>query len=112
MDEVAMYYSAFARLMEHWREVLPGAVHTVHYEKLVTEPETTAADLFSFCGLVWRPEYLNTEKIDLPATTASATQVRSPIYTSSIGLWRNYEREIAPMIRRLRDEGVVSGASS
>lgn len=110
LEEVAIYYCAFARLMEHWRDVLPGAVHTVHYEKLVTEPEATAADVFSFCGLEWRPEYLSTEGVDLPSTTASATQVRSPIYTSSIGLWRNYERELAPVIRRLRKEGVLSGA--
>jgi tetratricopeptide (TPR) repeat protein len=112
IEEVAAYYSAFSRLMDHWREVLPNAVHTVHYEKLVTEPQATAASMFSFCGLKWRPEYLRTEAVDTPSTTASAAQVRSPIYASSIGMWRNYERELAPMIRRLRDDGVLAGVSS
>jgi hypothetical protein len=112
LEEVATYYSAFARLMDHWQEVLPNAVHTVHYEKLVTEPQAAAASIFSFCDLEWRPEYSRTETVDMPSTTASATQVRSPIYTSSIGLWRNYEKELAPMIKRLRDNGVLSGASA
>jgi tetratricopeptide (TPR) repeat protein len=111
MEEVATYYSAFARLMDHWRDVLPNAVHTVHYEKLVTEPRATAASIFSFCDLKWSPEHLRTEAVDVPSTTASAAQVRSPIYTSSIGLWRNYERELAPMIKRLRDNGVLHGVS-
>jgi tetratricopeptide (TPR) repeat protein len=112
MEEVAAYYSGFARLMDHWRQVLPDAVHTVRYEKLVVEPEAAAAEIFSFCDLEWRPEYLNTQAGDLPSTTASAAQVRSPIYTSSVGLWRNYERELAPMIKRLRDNGVLSGVSA
>jgi hypothetical protein len=112
LDEVAAYYSAFARLMDHWREVLPKAVHTVHYEKLVREPQATAASIFSFCGLKWSPEYLRTDAVDTPSTTASAAQVRLPIYTSSIGLWRNYERELAPMIKRLRDNGVLSNVSN
>jgi tetratricopeptide (TPR) repeat protein len=106
LEEVAAYYSAFARLMDHWRDVLPKAIHTVNYEELVTEPQATAASIFSFCGLEWRPEYLRTETVDMPSTTASAAQVRAPIYTSSIGLWRHYQKELAPMIRRLREDGV------
>jgi tetratricopeptide (TPR) repeat protein len=112
MDEVASYYSAFARLMDRWREVLPNAIHTVYYEQLVAEPQTTAASIFSFCDLKWNPEYLRTHAVDTPSTTASAAQVRSPIYTSSIGSWRNYERELAPVVKRLRDNGVLSGIST
>jgi len=32
--------------------------------------------------------------------------VRQPIYRSSVGLWRNYRQELAPLAARLREAGV------
>ena len=36
---------------------------------------------------------------------AAAAQVRQPVYATSVGRWRQYERELAPLIERLRAKG-------
>jgi hypothetical protein len=35
--------------------------------------------------------------------TASAVQVRSPLYASSVGRWKHYERELAGLFARLAE---------
>ena len=40
-------------------------------------------------------------------TTLSASQVRQPMYTSSVGRWKKYERELQPLIWVLQDAGIL-----
>ena len=44
-----------------------------------------------------------------PATTASASQVRRPIYTGALTLWRNYAAQLAPVRARLQAAGMDCG---
>jgi hypothetical protein len=41
-------------------------------------------------------------------STASASQVRRPIYGSSSGRWRRYEKHLGALIATLRDGGVAT----
>ena len=42
-----------------------------------------------------------------PTATASAAQVRRPIYRESVDLWRNYRQELAPLARHLSHNGIA-----
>jgi hypothetical protein len=53
------------------------------------------------CGLDWDPACLAFADADRPVRTASAAQVRQPIYTRSLDLWRRYEKHLGPLIERL-----------
>src|SRR3546814_11946069 len=55
---------------------------------------------------LWEDACLDFDRNPQPTLTASAAQVRQPVYRSSVGLWRNYERELAPLRRHLEDAGV------
>lgn len=107
LTDVGRYYLAYLKLMEHWRRVFPGRFHDVHYEDIVNNQEEESRKLIAFCGLDWEDSCLSFEKNRSPSLTASAAQVRQPIYKSSVALWRRYEEELAPLIRTLRDGGIV-----
>jgi hypothetical protein len=104
LGEVAVYYAAFRRLMGHWRETLPDDFFMeVSYEDVVADLEGQSRRILGFLGLPWEDGVLRFHESDAPATTASAVQVRQPIYASSIGKWRNYAEQLEPLRARLAE---------
>ncbi len=97
LDELAQYFKAYQGLVEHWKSVMPGMIHTVRYEELVTEPRPVIENLLDYCGLSFEDACLAFNKSRAASTTASAVQVRSGLYQSSIGKWRNYEQQLQPV---------------
>jgi tetratricopeptide (TPR) repeat protein len=107
IDELAGYYTCYHRMMRHWHDVMPGGVLDVPYEDLVTNTEEEARRILAWCGLEWEPAVLNPSENKNPSRTASAAQVREPIYTSSVQKWRKYEAGLAPLRDRLVAAGIV-----
>lgn len=95
--DIGRYYLLFDRMMAHWRQVLPGRILEVDYEDLVEHQEASTRRLLEFCGLDWHDDCLAFERNTAPVATASAVQVRSPIFRSGLGRWRKYEAELAPL---------------
>lgn len=90
-DEIVAYYQQYARLVEHWRHVLPAdRFLEIDYETLVTSPEPIARKMIEFCGLDWDPSCLNPQSNRHIITTPSAWQARQPVYSSSVERWRHY----------------------
>jgi tetratricopeptide (TPR) repeat protein len=106
LQETGRYYLAYHGLMAHWRNTLPGAFLDVDYEALIADPEGQARRIFDYLGLEWEAGCLQFHRRGGAAATASAAQVRQPIYSSSVGMWRNYARQLAPLARRLRERGI------
>ncbi len=97
LEDIGRYIRAKDRLMDHWEAVLPGKIISVHYENLVASQEEESRKLVSALGLEWHPDCLAFHKNNSPSATASAAQVRQPIYTSSVGKWKAYEKQLAPL---------------
>ena len=102
LAETGEYYAGYRRLMAHWHDVLPGQILDVPYESLVTSPIEQGRRVFEFCGLDWSDAYVEVPREPAPSTTASAAQVRRPIYQSSVDLWRHYEQQLQPLAQRLK----------
>ena len=97
-------YGRYHRLMEHWRQVLPdGSFLDVEYEDTVRDIETTAKRIIAYCGLEWDARCLDFQQNRRAVTTLSITQVRQPVYTSSVERWRRYEKHLAPLLEALGD---------
>ncbi len=108
LADIGRYYAAFDRLVRHWREILPAdAFLEVHYEELVREQRATTERLLRFCGLPWEDACLDFHANAAPVATASSVQVRRPLYSTSIGAWRRYEKHLGPLEAALAEEGVV-----
>ncbi|MDQ6959724.1 MAG: sulfotransferase, partial [Mariprofundaceae bacterium] len=104
LAEIGHYYRNYARLMEHWREVLPqGSFYEVQYEELVADNENQARALIDYCGLDWDDACLASHKTERIVRTASITQVRQPIYKTSVERWRKYEAHLEPLLEALGD---------
>lgn len=106
LDELGRYYVAYQGLMKHWNTVMPGVIHTIRYEALVAGLESEARRLLEYCGLPWDDQCLRFHENRQASTTASALQVRQPVYASSVGKWRHFERQLAPLRRRLEEAGI------
>jgi len=103
LDDLGRYYRCYLSLMDHWDAVLPGKVLHLQYEDLVRDPETCIRRLLSHCGLEFEPACLAFHETKRPVRTASAEQVRQPLYASGVGYWRNFETQLEPLRRALAD---------
>lgn len=102
LAELGRYYRAYAALMQHWRDVLPpDAMLEVDYEDVVADLEREARRLVAYCGLAWDTACLRFHATERPIRTASATQVRHPVYRTSVGRARAYGDLLRPLIDAL-----------
>jgi tetratricopeptide (TPR) repeat protein len=96
------YYRRYAELMQHWHAVLPaGAILDVRYEEVVATPERQIRRMLDFIGLPWHAATLNFHTHRRSVKTASLAQVRQPLYGGSVGRWRNFEAQLAPLAAQL-----------
>jgi hypothetical protein len=106
LSELADYYAGYRRLMNHWHETMPGRILDVTYEDLVRDVAPQSQRVAAHCGIAWDPDCANVEARPGHSTTASATQVRRPVHTSSVELWRHFRTGLAPLIQRLEALGI------
>ncbi len=106
LGEIGRYYRAYDRLMRHWRTVMPAtAILDVGYEDLVSNFEAQARRIVDFCGLPWDEACLSFHKTQRPIRTASAAQVRQPLYNTSVARWRAIDPALlAPLREALGDQ--------
>jgi thioredoxin-like negative regulator of GroEL len=107
LEDIGAFYLAYRRLMAHWRAVLPGRMVDVPYEALVRAPEATVRGILAHAGLSFEPACLAFQENPAATTTASAVQVRQPLYDTSVDLWRRYADQLAPLREQLQAGGVT-----
>jgi Flp pilus assembly protein TadD len=112
LRDIGRYYAMFDRLVAHWCRVLPGRIREVGYEALVADPRGETERLLAHCGLEWEDACLAFDRNPEAVATASAVQVRQPLYSSSVGRWRRFERELEPLRAELEAEGIVIDAAA
>jgi tetratricopeptide (TPR) repeat protein len=119
LEDLAHYYLEYDRMMRHWQQVLPGKILTVHYEETVQDLEGQVRRILAHCGLPFEEACLRYHENPRTVRTASSEQVRRPIYTDSLGVWRRYEKHlglwqqeladiIAALPERVRNAGLAS----
>jgi tetratricopeptide (TPR) repeat protein len=106
LREIVEYYAAYRALMSHWRSSIGEQWSEVAYEDLVGSPNDEAPALAAHFRLPWKPEMTKIEANDSPSATASAAQVRQPIYKRARGRWRHYEQQLRPLLDGLEQAGV------
>jgi tetratricopeptide (TPR) repeat protein len=105
LGELGRYYRAYADLMAQWRQALPeGAMLEVRYEDLVADFEPQVRRILDHCGLEWDARCLDFHETRRPVITASAPQVRRPIYQASSGRARAYGRRLQPLLDALGED--------
>ncbi|WP_217430245.1 tetratricopeptide repeat-containing sulfotransferase family protein [Sphingomonas bacterium] len=103
LDDLGAYYLDYVALMDHYDNVVPGAVHRVFYETMVTQAEREIRRLLAFCGLPFEAACLQFHQTVRPVRTASSEQVRQPLHTAAIDQWHHYRPWLASLDCVLKD---------
>lgn len=103
MDNLANRYRDYRQFIRLWNTVLPGKIHTVQYERLVSHQEEVTRALLDFCRLPWDDACLAFHRNARAVQTSSNAQVRQPIYRDSVDRWQIYEKYLGPLLA-LHDE--------
>jgi tetratricopeptide (TPR) repeat protein len=101
LEELGRYYAAYEQLMNHWRSCLGDRLCEIVYEDLVREPQRIGRTIAQYCGLTWSDAAIDIQQNKSVSLTASAAQVRRPIYGSSSGRWRHYHAHLEVLIAAL-----------
>ena len=101
LGNIAHHYGQYLRLMRHWRGLFGESIFDADYDQYVRDPRTVTERLLAFLGLGWHEGCLEFQQNPNRVRTASVTQVRQPLYLTSSGRWRNYERQLEGLGRLL-----------
>lgn len=103
LTELGQFYKLYEMLMAHWRRILPpDRFLEVDYEAVIDGLEDEARRMISFLGLPWDEACLNFSANQRVVRTASVSQVRRKLYTSSKGRWKQYEPWLSPLLEALK----------
>ena len=106
LQDTGRYFIQFDRLMAHWQRTMPERFVEIEYEQLVEDQESVTRRLLDICGLPWDEACLRFEENSAPVATASAVQVRSPIFRSSLQRWKRYEPQLQELRALLEGAGI------
>ena len=98
LTELGLFYKEYDRLMRHWKSVISDDILDVHYEGLVLNQDLVTKKILNFCELPWEEGCLEFHKTVRQVKTASATQVRQPIYKTALKRWERFETHLQPLI--------------
>jgi tetratricopeptide (TPR) repeat protein len=103
LETLGRRFLRYRKLMAHWHNVLPpGRILDVRYEDVVADTENEARRILKYLGLPWDPACLDFHNNTRTVRTASVTQVRKPIYKSSMARWKRFEGHLLPLIKILK----------
>lgn len=101
LKNLGLFYRDYERLMDHWKRILNLPMIEVQYEKLVYDTEGQTRRLLELLDLPWEERCLRYYETKRAVATLSNEQVRKPIYESSIGRWKHYEKHLGELMLAL-----------
>ncbi|MFT5422534.1 MAG: hypothetical protein ACI89L_000299 [Phycisphaerales bacterium] len=108
LDTLADELLLHERIADRWRADLGNQMLESSLEELIADPEPRARALLAHAGLEWDPSVLRYYETKRHVRTFSVDQVRVGLNASSVGRWKNYERQLAPLIERLQASGMLT----
>ena len=100
LESIRVVQRLYRELLDHWQQLFPGRILNVRYEDFVAEPEHTIRKLLDHCGLEFNEACLSFHQTERALLNASNMQVRQPVYSQSVGRWKNYEKYLGPLMTR------------
>jgi tetratricopeptide (TPR) repeat protein len=97
LGNIVHFYKQYKAIMEHWKNTLPMKIIDIDYKDTVTRTEEVTRDILGILGLEWENGCLSPQVNCHSVRTASAWQVRQPIYRHSVERWRRYEKHLGPL---------------
>jgi len=103
LNNIVEYYLLYKDLMNYWNDLFPDFIYNIKYENLISDTKNEINNMLKFCDLNWEDKCLSFYKNSRSIKTASNVQVRNKIYSSSVGLWKNYEQQLKVYFDKLKN---------
>ena len=97
LGDIGRYYRDYVAFMAAVDAAMPGMVHRVVYERMVADTEVEVRSLLAALDLPFEPACLSFWQNDRAVRTASAEQVRRPIFTDAVAHWRRFDGALGPL---------------
>lgn len=98
LQSLGHYYRQYERLMAHWKSALDLPILDIRYENMVEDLEGQTRRMLQLIGLPWDQRCLQFHENQRFVGNASNSQIRQPLYKSSVQRWRRYEKHLAPLM--------------
>jgi len=107
LNDIAQSYINYYNLMKNFRISLEDNFFLdFSYEQLIKNPEEKVKELLHFCGLDFDKKCLKFYNNSRFIRTASSVQVRENFYPNSINRWKNYEDQLLPLFKILKEADI------
>ena len=100
--DISNYYNNYNFLMKFWYSKIPEFIHTIEYEKLVSDKKSEIEKLLEFCELDLDDNCFNHHKnTKTQIKTVSISQARQSVYSSSVRSSDKYKDHLKEMFENL-----------
>ncbi|MGC1505314.1 MAG: sulfotransferase [Sulfitobacter sp.] len=106
-QDISRFMVLHSNYLSLWKSLNIGQMVDIKYEDLITDLEATTKQVALATGLPWTERWLKPERATNQVLTASADQVRKPVYANSNQDWKRYEAQLAPLQQSLRAVGIL-----
>lgn len=111
-DSIAAFLKVYEETTAYWKQVMPGRILTVEFERLVSDADAETARIFEFAGLERPSDWRAFHQKRGVVLTASNLQVRRPLNAEGIGAWRRYARYLGPLQDALARQGLLEAPAA
>ncbi|WP_444906354.1 tetratricopeptide repeat-containing sulfotransferase family protein [Microbulbifer sp. SSSA008] len=107
LEDLARYYIAHRKLLQHWNKLLGDKIIEVKYENLVLNQKEETSNLLAKLGLDMEESCLEFHTNKSASMTASSIQIRNRINSHSLNKWKKFETHLAPLAKMLKDAKLI-----
>lgn len=107
LDHLAQVYVIHVQIMREWFRLMSDHIHVVSYPDLVSRPKAQTKKIAHFLDIDFEKAMIEPHKNKRIVKTASAWQVREPIYKTARDNWKNYLPQLESVIAYLQQNSVL-----
>ena len=107
LPDIANLYIQYYETMEEYKIKYRENIYDYYYEDLINSPNQIIPEIINWLGWDWNEKYLSPHENKRNVFTASSAQIRKKFYSSSIGIWKEYEQLLEPAIEIIKKNKIL-----
>ena len=107
LPDIANLYIHYFETMQEYKAKYGNNIFDYYYEDLIDSPNKIIPEIISWLSWDWNEKYLSPHENKRNVFTASSAQIREKFYSSSIGIWKEYEELLEPAIEIIKTNKVL-----
>ena len=107
LQDISNLYLHYFETMEEYKNKYSATIYDFNYEELIENPNNVIPGIINWLDWDWDDKYLSPHKNTRNVFTASSAQIRKKFYSASIGIWKEYEELLEPVIEIIKTNKVL-----